>query len=112
MSKHPLPPQRLWWMGAGFVIWCSALVFLYALHAIGCNFVWSSMALRLCLAIVLLAHLLAIAWFWRDFAKNRTDATFGRTGTFLHTVVTWTLIAALAASVLTFGPALLLKTCI
>jgi hypothetical protein len=30
----------------------------------------------------------------------------------MHTVVIWTLIAALVATVITFGPALLLTTCI
>ena len=36
---------------------------------------------------------------------------FGQTGTFLHTVVVWTLIAAFSATVLTLGPSLLLTIC-
>ena len=35
MSARPVPPRRLWWLVAGFGVWCSALVVLYALHAMG-----------------------------------------------------------------------------
>ena len=34
----PLPPGYLWWLAAGFLVWCSALVSVYAVHAIGCTF--------------------------------------------------------------------------
>jgi hypothetical protein len=67
--------------------------------------------LRLSLAVLLLAHLIAIGWLWRDFASARVAHAHGY-GAFLHTVVAWTLIAALAATVITFGPPLLLMTCI
>lgn len=85
---------------------------LYALHALGCTFGWTAAALRLCLAIVLLVHLLVIGWLWRDFATSRPDPAHGRSGAFMHTVVTWTLIAALASTVIAFGPSLLLTTCL
>ncbi|WP_233885377.1 hypothetical protein [Paraburkholderia flagellata] len=111
MNAPPLPPRRLWWLAVGFTIWCLALAVLYALHAIGCAFDWSSGALRLSLAIVLLAHLVAIGWLWRYRAARR-DPGPEQISTFLHTVVIWTLIAALAATVITFGPALFLTTCI
>jgi hypothetical protein len=48
---------------------------------------------------------------WRDIARAGPDPVFGPTGTFLHRAVTWTLIAALVASVLTLGPPLLLAIC-
>ena len=38
MTRRAVPSCRLWWLAAGFGIWCSALVVLYALHAIGCAF--------------------------------------------------------------------------
>ena len=66
MSARPVPPRRLWWLVAGFGVWCSALVFLYAVHAIGCTFAWPGGALRLALGLVLLAHLIVLGWMWRD----------------------------------------------
>lgn len=112
MNGPPLSPRRLWWLAAGFTIWCVALVILYALHAIGCAFGWPAGPLRLSLAVVLLLHLVAIGWLWRYRAKASRDPGPERIGAFLHTVVLWTLIAALAATVITFGPALLLTACI
>ena len=69
MNSTPLAPRRLWWLGAGFALWCSALVVLYALHAIGCRFGWQTGALRLALASLLLAHMIAIAWLWWRFSR-------------------------------------------
>jgi hypothetical protein len=112
VSAPPVPPRRLWWLVAGFGVWCSALVFLYAVHAIGCAFAWPAGPLRLALALVLLAHLIAIAWMWRDRWAASPDPSVGPTGTFLHTVIVWTLIAALVAIVLTLGPTLVLATCV
>jgi hypothetical protein len=110
MTARPVPPRRLWWLLAGFGVWCSALVFLYAVHAIGCAFAWPAGALRLALALVLLAHVIVIGWMWR-WAASR-DPDFGPTGTFLHVVIAWTLIAALVTTVLTLGPALALAICV
>jgi hypothetical protein len=111
-NARAVPPRLLWWLAAGFGVWCSALVFLYALQAIGCVFAWRPGTLRLTLALVFLAHVLAAAWIWRKAAKSVPDAAFGRTGNFLHTAVVWTAIAAVVATILTFGPPLLLTTCI
>jgi hypothetical protein len=111
MSARPLPPGRLWWLAAGFGVWCSAIVVLYALHAIGCAFAWSAGPLRLSLAVVLLAHLIIIGWIWRDLGGAGPDPIFGETGTFLHKTIVWTAIAAFVATVLTLGPPLLLTVC-
>jgi hypothetical protein len=40
------------------------------------------------------------------------DPAFGQPGTFLHTVIVWTLIAAFVATALTLGPPLLLTGCV
>jgi hypothetical protein len=112
VSERPIPPRRLWWLAAGFAVWCTALVALYALHAIGCAFAWSSGSLRLGLAVVLFVHLIVIGWMWRDITRAAADPDFGPTGTFLHWTVTWTLITALVATAINFGPPLLLATCI
>jgi hypothetical protein len=112
MSGRALPPRRLWWLAAGFGVWCSALVVLYALHSIGCVFAWPAATLRLTLVVVLLAHLVVIGWMWRNFARAAPDPAFGQTGSFLHAAIGWTVIAAFVATVLTFGPPLFLSTCI
>ena len=112
MNGQPLPPRRLWWVAAGFALWCSALVMLYALHAIGCTFGWGGTVLRVVLALVFVAHVVVIAWLWRDFATRKPDPAHGRSGAFLHDVATWTLVAALASTVIAFSPMLLLTTCL
>jgi hypothetical protein len=106
-----MPPQRLWRLAAGFGVWCSALATLYALQAIGCAFAWSAGSLRLGLAALLLAHLIAIGWLLRDLAAAAPDPGFGQTGLFLHAMATWTLMAALVTAILTLGPPLLLTIC-
>ena len=97
MSERPVPPRHLWWLAAGFTVWCSALVALYAIHGIGCAFGWSTGSLRLWLA---------------DIARAGPNTDFGPTGAFLHWAVIGTLIAALVATAISFGPPLLLATCI
>lgn len=111
MNDVPIPRRRLWWLGAGFALWCSALVVLYGLHAIGCRFGWQTGALRLTLAVLLLVHVVAIAWLWRHFVSDMVGGQQGKGG-FLHVVVVGTLIAALVSSLITFAPPLLLSTCL
>ena len=108
---RPIPPARLWWLAAGFGVWCIALAILYALHAIGCVFAWPTGTLRVSLVLVLLANLIAIGWMWR-LATVVTDPIYGQPGAFLHEVVLWTLITAFIATALTLGPPLLLATCV
>jgi hypothetical protein len=99
------------WLAAGFAVWCSALVVLYAIHAIGCAFALSAGPLRLGLALALLAHLAVIGWMWRSFDRAGPNLDFGRTGAFLYTTVVWIVVAAFVTTILTLGPALLLAVC-
>jgi hypothetical protein len=112
VSPRPVPPRRLWWLVAGFGVWCSALVVAYALHAIGCAFGWSAGSLRLVLALAIVAHLIVLGWMWRDRAIDRSEPGFGPTGTFLQTVALWTLIAAVVATVPMLGLTIALATCL
>ena len=112
MSAGSLPPERLWWLAAGFAVWASALVLLYALHALGCAFGLADGLLRLGLVGLLLAHLIVIGWMWHDWARGGRDPDRDKTGAFLRGAAVWTLIAAFIATVLTLGPPLLLKLCI
>jgi hypothetical protein len=112
MSPALLPPRRLWWLGAAFVLWCSGLVFLYGLHAIGCAFAWSALSLRSSLAIVFLLHLVAIGWIWRRFASASVDDHSGTMAAFVRDAIVWTAIAAFASTAIMLGPPLLLTACI
>ena len=112
MNARVVPQRRLWWLGAGFVAWCSGLCALYALHAIGCAFGWSTGGLRASLVAVFIAHLVVIGWMWRRFAQATPDPAYGETGGFLHQAIVWTTIVAFASTVLVLGPPLLLTTCI
>jgi hypothetical protein len=111
MSARPVPPRQLWLLALGFGVWCSAIVVIYALHAVGCAFAWWAGPLRLGLSLALLAHLAVIGWLWRDYAKTSPDPAFGSTGSFLHWVIMWTVIAAFVATAFTLGPSLLLTSC-
>ena len=112
MSPRPVPPRRLWWLVAGFGVWCSALVVAYALHAVGCAFGWSAGSLRLGLVLVIVAHLAVLGWMWRDRAGANSEPGFGPTGTFLRTLTIWTLIAAVVATVPLLGLTIALATCL
>ena len=112
MSARPVPPGRFWLLALGFGIWCSAIVVVYALHAVGCVFAWPADVLRASLGLALLVHLAAIGWPWFHFARTPADPALGETGAFLHSAVVWTLATALVALVLTLGPTLLVSTCV
>ena len=112
MNAPTVPPRKLGLLVAGFGIWCSALVVLYALHAIGCAFAWPTGALRSGLVVVLLIHLALLAWLWRDQATRPSNPAPDTTASFFRWVIVGCLIAAIAATVLVLAPPLLLTTCI
>lgn len=109
MSEPQIPASRLWWLVAGFGVWGSAHVAIYAAHAIGCAFSWPSEPLRIIFALILAVHLGILVWMrYRIHAIADRDS---RLGAFLHTVFIWSVVAAIAATILSFGPVLLLTTC-
>jgi hypothetical protein len=111
MSVRPIPAQRLWLLVLGFGAWCSALITVYVLHSVGCTFAWSADTIRLTLGLAILAHLVLIGWLWRNYATASEDPALGPTGSFLHWVILWTLLAASVTVVFTLGPTLLLTSC-
>ena len=106
------PPHLIIWLGAGFAVWASALVVLYALQAIGCAFVWLAVPLRLGLGAVILMHLAVLAAMWHRLATHFDGANDNDTLSFLVAASLWATIAAVVAVVFTLGPALFLTTCI
>ena len=111
MSVRPVPTHRLWLLVLGFGAWCSALITVYVLHSVGCTFAWSADTIRLSLGLAILAHLVLIGWLWRNYAMTPADPALGPTGSFLHWVIVWTLLAAFVTIVFTLGPTLLLTSC-
>jgi hypothetical protein len=111
MNVRPVPAHGLWLLVLGFGAWCSALITVYVLHSVGCTFAWSADTIRLSLGLAILAHLVLIGWLWRDYAMTPADPALDPTGSFLHWVILWTLLAAFVTIVFTLGPTLLLKSC-
>jgi hypothetical protein len=111
MNVRPVPAHRLWLLVLGFGAWCSALITVYVLHSVGCTFAWSADTIRLSLGLAILAHLVLIGWLWRNYAITPADPALGPTGSFLHWVIAWTMLAALVTIAFTLGPTLLLTSC-
>jgi hypothetical protein len=112
VGARAVPAARLWLLALGFCVWGGALVVVYVLHSAGCTFGWLTGTLRLGLGLAILVPLAVIGWLWRDYAKTAPDPALGPTGSFLHWVTLWTLVAAFVTVVFTLGPALLLTTCV
>ena len=111
MSTRAIRPHYLCWLMAGFAVWGSALVALYALHGLSCAFGWPTGPVRVALALVLMAHLAVIVWMWRHLASASQSPDAAATGDFLRTVAVWSMIAAFITMILTLAPPLVLTGC-
>src|SRR5262245_58708618 len=112
MSVRPVPASQLWLLVLGFCVWCSALVFGYVLHSVGCKFGWPADKLRLSFGATIIVHLAVIGWLWRLSSKTISAPALGEPGSFLNWVVVWTLVSAFVTVLFTLGPAMLLTVCI
>jgi hypothetical protein len=101
---EPVPVHMLW-LAAGFVLWSSAFIALYGIQAVGCAYDWPLVLHRAALGLVLVAHLAALGLLIAKAPRERERQ-------FLADVTVWTLWAALAATVLTYSPALALTACL
>jgi hypothetical protein len=108
----PLPPGYLWWLAAGFLVWGSALVVIYAVHAIGCTFAWPASFLRLCLAVAFFAHLAVLGWMWRRLGGADSSREPDSTRAFFRFAAVWATIAAFATTIFTLGATLVLTVCV
>lgn len=105
------PPIEILGLVAGFAIWSSAFVSLYALHGGACEDGWFSSpgAVRAVLAAVLILHLLLHAalcyWLWRRVQAGDGSVVFLRTASLILSV------AAMGATIWTSAPVLVLQIC-
>lgn len=114
-------PRSLLLLGAGFTIWASAFVALYAMLSVGCRFGWHEVTLeragglslqRLQLVAIFLVHLaagvalVALLRQWRGQGQGQ-----GQGQGFLYPLAYVAAIAALSASVFSFGAVFFLSTC-
>jgi len=103
-----VPPRRLLWLTAGFTLWAGAFLALYGVNAVGCAFAWPSALQRGVLLTLLALHLAALGYLaWRCWQLRQSH---GRPA-FLEYVGFGATISALAATLLTFAPSLVLSLC-
>lgn len=102
--------HRLMLLGAGFGIWASAFVLLYAMLSVGCRFGWHEMELAGGLTVQR-AQLVAILLLHVAAAAALAIALRRRAGTFLPGAGYLAALAALAATIFTFAPIFALSPC-
>jgi hypothetical protein len=92
----------LWRLLAGFGVWASALIWIYAVNGVGCALEWNA-AQRPALIAALAVHVLALLALIAPLRRGEG---------LMATAGFYCLCAALAATVLTFAPALALSNCV
>lgn len=99
MSKRIHP---LFYMVAGFGLWGSAFVLLYAAASLGCEFGWSQIRTgpvsltRATLIGVWLVHMAALIWLYRRCARAQGNDAAGR---FVQRATMYLTVAAIASTV-------------
>jgi hypothetical protein len=100
---------------AGLLVWSSAFVALYGLHAVGCGLGWHEPGqflslLRLVLVAVWVVHLAALAWLVAWYHRAAPGPERGKA--FLR-LAAWTLaLVGLGATLWTGAPVALLELCV
>lgn len=103
---------------AGFVIWSSAFVALYAALSVGCSFGWDSTpfgpvsALRALLIALWLAHLAALGALWWLCRRQVARAGDKEPDAFLSIAAVNAGIAGLVVTVINYAPILGLTICL
>ena len=112
-----LARQHGLWLVIGFVLWSTAFVALYGLHALGCAWNWGenggswTNALRMALTGVWGVHLALIGLLIPYLRRRRSHASKERAAT-LHTVALALTVAALIATIWIGIPVLMLPICV
>lgn len=106
------PPRRVLWLAIGFILWASALLTMYAVQAIGCGYGWPQTLHRAALLLLAIAHLAVLgAMVIRGRRRLPSSQHAPRPSAFLEYVGVGATIAAFAATLFTFAPALFLGLC-
>lgn len=117
---EPVPARRMLVPAAGFVIWSSAFVLLYAALSIGCRFGWDRWELGIGLTVqravqvvLLFAHLAAGAWLVHWSARRDRAAAAEQTppARFLGRVGYMVSVAALASTAFSFFAVFAVTAC-
>lgn len=105
---------------AGFLVWSSSFAALYGLHATGCAAGWQdpghyASPLRLALGLVWLLHVAALAWLAVRFARPAQLAPAqpaeAPTAAFLERAAFTLTLVAVAATLATGAPIVILELC-
>lgn len=108
----PPPPIEILGLVAGFAIWSSAFVSLYAVHGGACDGGWFARqeTIRVVLAVILALHLLLHAalcfWLWGRAKEKTVPSVF-----FLRTATFVLALAAAGATLWTSAPVFILRVC-
>ncbi|WP_116811377.1 hypothetical protein [Steroidobacter cummioxidans] len=103
-----VPPRRLLLLAAGFILWAGAFLTLYGVNAVGCAFAWPRPLQRGILLTLLALHIAALGYLaWYCWQQRRAHDRMR----FVEYVGFGATISALAATLLTFAPSLVLTLC-
>lgn len=122
MRTSPVPARRLIWLVLGHIVWAGGFVALYAALSIGCEYEWHRMELagaltfqRAMLVILFLMTLAATSLVallaWRRWSATRDSERTVAPAPFLEWAAFVSSLTAVAAALVSLGPALVLTTC-
>lgn len=111
MRRVNVPPAQLLWLVAGFIVWSSAFVALYAVNAIGCAFGWAEWAQRVTLLGLLLLHAAILVWMLVHLRHKLSDVGTGQARLFFQMGLALTLVA-LVSTIAVFVPSAFATLCI
>lgn len=122
MKGSPVPARRMIWLVLGHVAWAGGFVALYAALSIGCEYGWHQIELAggvtiqcVMLIVLFLATLAAtslIAFLtWRRWSEARVRGSGVAPAPFLEWAAFVSSLTAIAAAIVSLGPALVLTSC-
>jgi hypothetical protein len=122
MKDSPVPARRMIWLVLGHVAWAGGFVALYAAMSIGCEYGWHLIELaggvtvqRVMLIVLFLATLAATSFIafltWRRWSQARARGSGVAPAPFLEWAAFVSSLTAIAAAIVSLGPALVLTSC-
>lgn len=122
MKGSPVPARRMIWLVLGHAAWAGGFVALYAALSIGCEYGWHQIELaggvtvqRVMLIVLFLATLAATSFIalltWRRWSQARARGSGVAPAPFLEWAAFVSSLTAIAAAIVSLGPALVLTSC-